>query len=92
VILVGYYLIAKGSLDVKALYLEHGAYRYRGGFNVVAFVAAGIGVVFPSLLPNFSNMPTVWWGVYGWFFGVAIAGTVYYVLSMLIPRPVAQAA
>ena len=24
-----------------------------------------------------------WWGVYGWFFGVAIAGAVYYALRTM---------
>jgi nucleobase:cation symporter-1, NCS1 family len=92
VILVDYYLIAKGSLDVRALYVEHGQYRYQGGFNIVAFVAAGTGVVFSSILPNFSKVLPGWWGVYGWFFGVGIAGGVYWFLSMLVPRPVAQVA
>jgi nucleobase:cation symporter-1, NCS1 family len=93
VILVDYYLIAKGSLNVNALYLEYGEYRYQGGFNVVAFVATGVGVVFSSILPNFSSVLPGWWGVYGWFFGVVIAGAVYLVMSMFMqPRPISQAA
>jgi NCS1 family nucleobase:cation symporter-1 len=92
VIMVDYYLVAKGGIDVAALYVEDGEYRYQGGFNIVAFVAAGIGALFSSILPNFTHLLPEWWGVYGWFFGVAIAGAAYYVLSMLMPRPVAQAA
>jgi cytosine/uracil/thiamine/allantoin permease len=92
VIMVDYYLIAKGEVDVPALYDENGAYRYQGGFNVAAFIAAGIGALFSSILPNFSNVLPSWWGVYGWFFGVAIAGVSYYVLSMLMPRPHVQPA
>ena len=92
VILVDYYLIAKGSLNVDALYLEHGEYRYQGGFNVVAFIAAGVGALFSSILPNFSNVLPSWWGIYGWFFGVAIAGATYLVLTMLVPRAKAQPA
>ena len=38
------------------------------------------GQIFSSILPNFTNWLPAWWGVYGWFFGVAIAGAVYYVL------------
>ena len=90
VILVDYYLIAKGSLNIDALYLEHGQYRYQGGFNVIAFVAAGVGAVFSSILPNFSSVLPAWWGVYGWFFGVAIGGVTYLVLALLLPRRSAE--
>jgi nucleobase:cation symporter-1, NCS1 family len=92
VIMVDYYLIAKGNVDVPDLYREHGEYRYQGGFNVAAFVAAGVGALFSSILPNFTTLLPAWWGVYGWFFGVAIAGATYYLLSMLKPRPIAQPA
>src|SRR5438046_5550700 len=67
VILVDYYLIAKGAVNVDALYQEHGEYRYEGGWNVNALVAAGIGAVFSSLLPNLTTMLPPWWGTYGWF-------------------------
>ena len=36
-------------------------------------------------------MLPAWWSIYGWFFGVAIAGATYYILSMAMPRPIAQA-
>ena len=45
-----------------------------------------------AALPNFTTLLPAWWGVYGWFFGVAIAGAAYYLLSVLTPRPVAQPA
>jgi NCS1 family nucleobase:cation symporter-1 len=92
VIMVDYYLIAKGEINVGALYVEDGEYRYQGGFHVTAFVAAAIGALFSSILPNFSSLLPSWWGVYGWFFGVAIAGATYYLLSMLMPRAVVQPA
>ena len=92
VIMVDYYLVAKGRINVAALYDEHGEYRYQAGFNVAAFIAAGIGALFSSILPNFSNLLPSWWGVYGWFFGVAIGGVTYYVLAMLMPRPVPRPA
>jgi len=56
VIMVDYYLVAKGAINVGALYREHGEYRYQGGFNVRAFVAAGLGALFSSILPNFSSV------------------------------------
>jgi NCS1 family nucleobase:cation symporter-1 len=80
VMMVDYYLISKGVVNVNALYQEDGQYRYQGGWHVSAFIAAGIGALFSSILPNFTTMLPSWWGVYGWFFGVAIGGGVYYVL------------
>jgi NCS1 family nucleobase:cation symporter-1 len=92
VILVDYYLVARGEVDVQALYDEKGKYRYQGGWNLSALVAAGVGALFSSILPNFSHVLPSWWGVYGWFFGVAIAGVVYLLLSRVMPRPLPQPA
>ena len=92
IILVDYYLIAKGTSTSQALYQEHGEYRYQGGWNVNALVAAGIGAVFSTILPNFTNLLPAWWGIYGWFFGVAIGGGVYWMLATLRPRAAALAA
>lgn len=78
VMMVDYYLIRKGWLNVEDLYREHGEYRFQNGWHVNALIAAGIGIVFSSILPNFTNVLPSWWGVYGWFFGVAIAGAIYY--------------
>ncbi|MBK6009238.1 NCS1 family nucleobase:cation symporter-1 [Ramlibacter ginsenosidimutans] len=83
VIMVDYYLIARGRIDVDALYRENGRYRFQGGWNVKALVAAGIGIVFSTLLPNFTDLLPTWWGLYGWFFGVAIGGACYWGLRML---------
>ncbi|MDQ6434958.1 NCS1 family nucleobase:cation symporter-1 [Mesorhizobium sp. LHD-90] len=78
VMMVDYYLIRKGWLNVDALYQENGEYRFQNGWHVNALIAAGIGILFSSILPNFTNLLPSWWGVYGWFFGVAIAGAIYY--------------
>ncbi|MGY0194181.1 NCS1 family nucleobase:cation symporter-1 [Leptothrix sp. BB-4] len=86
IILVDYYLVAKGAIDVQALYQEHGEYRYEGGWNVNALIATGVGAVFSTLLPTFTTLLPSWWGTYGWFFGVAIGGAVYLVMSTLRPR------
>ncbi len=88
VIMVDYYLIRKGAIDVNALYQEQGEYRFQGGWNVAAFVAAGIGALFSSILPAIGDVLPSWWGVYGWFFGVAIAGGAYYAISRAAPRMV----
>ncbi|MEP6739008.1 MAG: NCS1 family nucleobase:cation symporter-1 [Caldimonas sp.] len=86
IILVDYYLIAKGEVDVAALYDENGRYRYQGGWNPSALIAAAAGALFSSVLPNFTSVLPPWWGIYGWFFGVAIGGGSYWLLSMLMPR------
>lgn len=85
VILVDYYLLRRGQLDVAALYQEDGEFRFQGGWNVAAFVAAGIGIVFSSLLPNLTNLLPSWWAIYGWFFGVAIAAVAYYAIHLMAP-------
>ena len=86
IILVDYYLIAKGQVNVEALYQENGEYRYEGGWNVNALVATAVGAVFSSILPNLTSLLPSWWGTYGWFFGVAIGGAVYLALALMRPR------
>lgn len=86
IIVVDYYLIARGKINVQELFQEHGEYRYQGGWNVNALVATGIGAVFSTILPNFTSLLPAWWGTYGWFFGVAIGGVMYFVLAQLHPR------
>ena len=83
IMMVDYYLIRKGEVDVEALYREDGEFRFQSGWHVNAFIAAGIGAIFSSILPNFTNWLPSWWGVYGWFFGVAIGGAIYYVLRTM---------
>ena len=93
IILVDYYLVAKGEINVQALYEEHGEYRYQGGWNRNALIATAVGALFSSVLPNLTHVLPAWWGIYGWFFGVAIGGGLYWVLSLLAPRttPLAKA-
>jgi len=86
IILVDYYLIAKGEVNVQALYDENGEYRYQSGWNANALIATAVGALFSSILPNFTSLLPAWWGIYGWFFGVAIGGAVYYALAMVMPR------
>ncbi|NGO51411.1 NCS1 family nucleobase:cation symporter-1 [Allomesorhizobium camelthorni] len=92
VMMVDYYMIRKGLLNVDALYQENGEFRFQNGWHVKALIAAGIGIVFSSILPNFTNWLPSWWGVYGWFFGVAIAGVIYYGLRAADVRPVPKPA
>lgn len=80
IMMVDYYLIRKGVVDVNALYQEHGEFRFQNGWHVKAFIAFGIGMVFSSILPTFTSLLPSWWGIYGWFFGVLIGGGSYFLL------------
>jgi NCS1 family nucleobase:cation symporter-1 len=82
IMMVDYYLIRSGKIDVDALYREDGEFRFQGGWHVNAFIAFFVGMIFSSILPTFTTILPAWWGTYGWFFGVAIGGGVYYVLRM----------
>lgn len=86
IIVIDYYLIARGRVNVEALYQEEGEYRYQGGWNINAVAATIVGSIFSTILPNFTNLLPAWWGTYGWFFGVFIGGVVYYLLSLVQPR------
>jgi hypothetical protein len=46
-------------------------------------IAAGVGILFSTLLPTVTHLLPAWWGLYGWFFGVAIGGASYWGLRML---------
>jgi len=92
IILADYYLLSKGEIDVEALYREDGRYRYQGGWNVNALIATAVGALFSSILPNFTTLLPSWWGIYGWFFGVAIGAITYLLLSTVTGRTVKVAA
>ena len=82
IMMVDYYLIRQGKLDVNALYQEDGEFRFQGGMHINAFIALAVGMIFSSILPTFTSVLPAWWGTYGWFFGVGIGGAVYYLLRM----------
>ena len=46
IIMVDYYLIHNGEIDVPELYREEGIYRYTNGWNLIAVIAAAVGAVF----------------------------------------------
>jgi NCS1 family nucleobase:cation symporter-1 len=87
IMMADYYYLRKTKLDVSALYQENGEFRFVNGFNPNAFIAFGVGVVFSSLLPTFTSLLPSWWGIYGWFFGVAIGAAVYVALNARSRRP-----
>lgn len=79
IMVVDYYLIRKGNLDLADLYdLKGGAYHYGNGWNDAAVLAFGIAAVF--------SVATVWVPVlaalsgYAWLLGVGLGGAIYYAL------------
>ncbi len=82
IMMVDYYMIRKAKLNVDALYHEDGEFRFNNGFHGKAFFAFVVGILFSTILPNFTSILPSWWSVYGWFFGVGIAGIMYYLLRM----------
>jgi nucleobase:cation symporter-1, NCS1 family len=86
VLIADYWLVRRKELVLEDLYLVHGAYRYRGGWNSKAVVATVVGcalawggLVVPSLKPLYS---------YAWFVGFLASGLLYWALSARA-RPVA---
>jgi NCS1 family nucleobase:cation symporter-1 len=79
VLIADYWLVRRGQLALEDLYLVHGAYRYRGGWNWRAVVATLVGcalawggLVVPALKPLYS---------YAWFVGFFAAALVHWGLS-----------
>ena len=70
VMMVDYYLIRSGKLDVAALYQENGEFKFQNGWHVNAFIAFAVGGLFSSVLPTFTTTLPTWWGTYRGFFGV----------------------
>ncbi len=81
--MVDYYLLRRRELNVADLYQENGEFRFHNGWNIRAFIAFAIGALFSSVLPMATNILPTWWATYGWFFGVAIGGGVYFVLLQI---------
>jgi nucleobase:cation symporter-1, NCS1 family len=79
VLIVDYWILRKTELDLRALYVADGAYRYRNGWNIPAVVATLLGATvalagawWPPLAPIYD---------WSWFVGFGIAGGVYWVWS-----------
>jgi NCS1 family nucleobase:cation symporter-1 len=86
VLIADYWLVRDKRLALADLYLEHGEYRYAGGWNWRAVVAtlAGCffawgGFVIPALKPLYD---------YAWFVGFGVAFAVHYVLMRVAPPAV----
>ncbi|KQW51146.1 MULTISPECIES: NCS1 family nucleobase:cation symporter-1 [unclassified Roseateles] len=90
ILLIDYYFIRRTELNSADLYRRGGEYEYSGGWNVRALIALALGVL--PCLPGYLAVSGVVdkaavapWMIslfdFGWFFSLAVSGTVYY-LSM----------
>ncbi len=88
ILIVDYFVLRDMKLDPDALYQRHGSYGYKSGYNPLAFLALGLGVL-PNI-PGFlhaagalEQVPAVFDSIYqyAWFVGFALSGVLYAVLA-----------
>ena len=81
IIVVDYYLVKRGRIEVDGLYREgtSSAYWYKGGVNpeaLYAFVPAAIISLIFALIPAFGIISP-----FSWFVGAGIAGGLYWIIA-----------
>lgn len=90
ILIVDYYLVRRCTLDVDALYSNHGRYWYTAGFNwraIVALIAGilpsipgflvAINAIGPDAAPGYLNALYH----YAWFVGFGVAGSLYFIFQ-----------
>jgi NCS1 family nucleobase:cation symporter-1 len=78
IMIMDYFIVRKGSLNVRDLYLRGGEYEFSGGFN---WRAIGVFVVAAGVTLIGKWVDSVGWlADYSWFIGFAIAFVLYYVV------------
>ncbi|WP_432002970.1 NCS1 family nucleobase:cation symporter-1 [Streptomyces sioyaensis] len=95
VMMVDYYLIKRGRVDVAQLFVadESSPYYYRKGFNrkaLIAFIPTAVLSAVIALVPVFSPI-----AAYSWFIGTAGAALLYRLVAsrqpvMTVPAPVVE--
>ena len=85
VIMVDYWLVRKGRVDVPALYSEDptGSYYYSHGVNlraVAAFVPAALIAIVLALVPGFHTVSP-----FSWLIGAGIAAMLYLIIAKRQP-------
>ncbi|MEI6338271.1 MAG: NCS1 family nucleobase:cation symporter-1 [Verrucomicrobiota bacterium] len=95
ILIADYFVCRRKELDPVALYQSHGAYRFTGGFSLVAIAALVLGVL-PSLPGFLVQVKLASPGVfplclvdlyhYAWFVGFGLAFALYVILRKLAPN------
>jgi len=90
VLIADYWILRRRTLDLRSLYVDRGAYRYRHGYNVNAIVATIVGAVIPLAGMFWEPLAPVYRG--SWFAGFLLAGGLYWVLmrGQITPAPAAR--
>ncbi|MET0778295.1 MAG: cytosine permease, partial [Pseudomonas mandelii] len=86
VIMVDYWLVRKGQVNVPQLYSEdpNGAYYYNRGVNlraVAAFIPAALIAIVLALVPGFHLVSP-----FSWLIGAGIAGMLYLIIAKRQPH------
>ncbi|MDT4874318.1 putative allantoin permease [compost metagenome] len=86
VIMVDYWLVRKGQVNVPQLYSEdpNGAYYYSRGVNlraVAAFIPAALIAIVLALVPGFQIVSP-----FSWLIGAGIAGMLYLIIAKRQPH------
>ncbi|MER6998820.1 cytosine permease [Streptomyces sp. NPDC000410] len=81
ILLVDYYWVRRGRIDMDALFSADasGPYHYRRGFNpeaLIAFVPAAVVATVLALVKGFEDVAP-----FSWIFGMVIAGAIYQLRS-----------
>ncbi|KAF5353440.1 hypothetical protein D9756_008119 [Leucocoprinus leucothites] len=91
IMIVDYWLIRKCKVDVPAMYDPNGIYRYWNGVNWRALITLIVSVTpnLPGLIhninPNIFVGNTSYMFNVSWIFGFFVAGSVYWILSVVFP-------
>ncbi|HSK00124.1 MAG TPA: NCS1 family nucleobase:cation symporter-1 [Kofleriaceae bacterium] len=85
VLIVDYWILRRTELDLRSLYAEDGAYRYRNGWNIPAVVATLTGALVALLGAFWEPMRPIY--DWSWFVGFGIAGALYWgLMQHRVPR------
>jgi NCS1 family nucleobase:cation symporter-1 len=86
VLIVDYWILRRTELDLEALYLRNGAYRYTNGWNIPAVVATLVGAGVALLGAFWSPMRAIY--NWSWFIGLGLAASLYWAMmrSRFPPR------
>ncbi|BAN46196.1 NCS1 family nucleobase:cation symporter-1 [Metapseudomonas resinovorans] len=81
IMIVDYYLLRRGRVNLPELYTESrdAAYHYQRGVNpraLIAFLPAATIATLLALLPAFEALSP-----FSWFFGAGLAGLIYYAIA-----------
>ncbi len=92
IIMVDYYLVKRGQIDVEGLYQEGDAspYWYEGGINrhaVWVFVLSAAVAAVIALVPTFSALAP-----FSWFVGAGLSGALYWATARRQERAPAEVA